>query len=116
MPSEQRTYTVGDGPVVLEATVGEGQFGTTVVLIDDRFIQPAEQRNGYARFELGAGAALRGKTADVVTTVNATNPSTMRTCVTHRLSGGPAPLEWEMEEEAAGTGASVDYEVALTFA
>lgn len=115
MPSEQRTYTVGDGPVVVEVTVGEGQLGTPVVLIDDRFVQPSNPGHGTPRFELGAGPALRGRTADVVTTVNVTNPSTTRTCVTHRVTGGPEPLEWEMEEDASGTGASVDYEVELTF-
>jgi hypothetical protein len=82
-------YVVGNGDVQLEVTIGEGQFGSTLVTVGAKVFP---QQHLFSQV-LGSGPALRGQVVSVFSVVNDTNPQTNRTSVTYELTGGPAPLK-----------------------
>lgn len=109
MPSDTRSYAVGTGPVTLTVVIGGGQLGTTGVRVDGAFLQPG--RDGV--YALGRGAALAGKTVEVVSAVNQTNASSPRMFVTYELAGGPAPLTLEQEDAATQPGQMIFFEATF---
>jgi hypothetical protein len=104
-------YAVGDGPVTLKVTVGEGQFGSSGVYRGAERIEP----DGGVH-PLGDGPALDGTSVYVASTVTLTDPARRRTSVTYRLEGGPEPLEYTREQTVPGTGGgTADYEETIAF-
>jgi len=81
-------YTVAAADVFLTVGVGEGQFGTTDVLIGDTPVLRASGPIGHLR--LGRGRDLGGKTLLVRTIVNDVSTLTNRMSVRYQLTGGAA--------------------------
>jgi hypothetical protein len=84
-----RKYKVGTRTVSLSLIIGEGQFGTSDVFIDDERILRAS--GSFGKLRLGGGAELAGKTILVRTIVNDTVAQTNRMTLTYRLTGGSPP-------------------------
>jgi hypothetical protein len=81
------TYTVGTGTLQLVVTIGEGQFGSTLVIVGDKMFDQARQFDA----DIGLGSELKGKTLEIFSVVTDTNLQTNRTSVTYQLTGGPVP-------------------------
>ena len=106
-----RRYQIGTGEVTLRIVVGEGQFGNSLVEIDD-----VEVASGaVAMVRLGAGGDLVGKVARVVTTVTDVQRSTNRTSMRYVLSGGPEEETFEETADVETDGGSVQYVVRFRF-
>lgn len=81
-------YVIASGIVRLSVVVGEKQFGTSMVFLDDKAIS-----NGTIEgLALGNGADLEGLTAEVYTMVTDTSSATDEMVVTWTLTGGKKKL------------------------
>lgn len=103
-------YAVGDGDVRLKVTIGQGQFGSTLVTVGAKVF--AQER----LFDqvIGRGRELRGQAVTVFSVVNDTNLQTNRTSVTYELTGGPTPLKQTAGLTVDEERESVDYVATFT--
>ncbi len=86
--THEADYVIASGIVRLSVVVGEKQFGTSMVFLDDNAIA-----NGTLEdLPLGKGADLEGKTAEVYTLVTDTSSATDEMVVTWTLTGGRKTL------------------------
>src|SRR4051794_28555590 len=74
-----------DGPIRLAVAFGDGQIGTSMVLVEGTVIAAGAD---LQQVPLGDAAALHGKTAVVRSLVSWTNPATMQFSVVHGITGG----------------------------
>lgn len=80
----EQEYDVADGPVRLSVVVGERQFGSSMVFLDDDLIA-----NGIIEdLPVGDGEKLAGKTLAVYTLVTDVRDNTDDMVVTWILTGG----------------------------
>lgn len=82
--AHEQKYVVVDAPVTLTVVVGERQYGSSIVFLDDEMIANGDIRN----LTLGRGPALAGRTAMVYTLVTDIRSGTDEMSVTWSLSGG----------------------------
>jgi len=82
--AHEEKYVVVDAPVTLTVVVGERQYGSSIVFLDDEMIANGDIRN----LTLGRGPALVGRTATVYTLVTDIRSGTDEMSVTWSLSGG----------------------------
>lgn len=73
-----------DGPIRLAVAFGDGQIGTSMVLVEGTVIAAGAD---LQQVPLGDAAALAGKTAVVRSLVSQTNPATGHFSVVHGISG-----------------------------
>jgi len=107
--SYESNYKVGEGDVQLEVIIGDGQFGSTLVMIG---ADELEQVHDFKRV-LGKGPDLAGKIVSITSIVTDTNVQTNKTSVTYRLAGGPTPLEHTLAFTVDNERDSVDYEATF---
>jgi len=99
------SYEVGSGEVKLRLIVGEGQIGTSLVILGDR-----ELASGNVMVvSLGSGSDLAGQTLRVKTTVNDVQRTTNRTSMTYIFEGGSSPKEILAKEDVDEEGDLVQY-------
>jgi hypothetical protein len=80
----EQDYVVIDGPVRLTVVVGERQFGSSMVFLDDDMIA-----NGVIEeLPLGNGGKIEGKTLTVYTLVTDIRSNTDEMSVTWLFTGG----------------------------
>ena len=80
----EQEYDVADGPVRLSVVVGERQFGSSIVFLNDDLIA-----NGIVEdLPVGNGGKLGGKTLAVYTLVTDIRDNTDDMTVTWILTGG----------------------------
>lgn len=82
--AHEEKYVVVDAPVTLTVVVGERQYGSSLVFLDDEMIANGDIRN----LTLGRGPALAGRTAAVYTLVTDVRSGTDEMSVTWSLAGG----------------------------
>jgi hypothetical protein len=82
--THRSTYKVAEGQVHLTVTIGEGQFGSTTVVVGEKVF---DHERRFDR-DIGAGGALRGKQLTIVSVVTDTNDQDDDTSVTYELTGG----------------------------
>jgi hypothetical protein len=104
------SYTVGDGVVHLIVTIGEGQFGSTLVTVGAKVF---DQERTFDH-DVGTGAQLRGQTISVFSVVNDTNTQTNLTSVAYELTGGPTPLKQTVSLTVDDERESADYIATFT--
>ncbi|HEX6574136.1 MAG TPA: hypothetical protein VF042_04125 [Gemmatimonadaceae bacterium] len=80
----EQDYVVSDGPIRLTVVVGERQFGSSLVFVNDDEIA----NGGIADLSLGDGEKLEGKTLTVYTIVTDVRTDTDDMSVTWILIGG----------------------------
>ncbi len=102
-------YKVGTEQVRLKVTIGEGQLGFVLIVLDGKIFKG---ENGFEG-DLGLGSNLIGKHLRVTTIVTDENIQTDKTSVTYRLTGGPRPLNHTDACEVE-TNASADYEARIS--
>jgi hypothetical protein len=105
-------YRVGNGPIKLTVTIGDGQFGSTLVQVGDQLLDHERTFDAV----IGNGSDLAGKLLRIFSVVTDTNKQTNRTSVTYRLEGGPEVLEHTLSFTVAQERASVDYEAEILLA
>ena len=81
----ERTYAVGDGPVVVQVTVLGGQKGRIAIQLNGQLVA-----EGMGRVRENLGSGLAGATVEIFTVVNHT-ASTTPFFVEYQWSGGPSP-------------------------
>ena len=80
-------YRVKDKNVFLSVTIGEGQFGTSDVLLDgERLLRTS----GPLKLLIGKGSDIESKTLLVRSVVNDVSSATNKMSVTYHLTGGVA--------------------------
>jgi len=80
----EQDYVVSDGPIRLTVVVGERQFGSSIVFINDDEIANGEIED----LSLGDGEKLEGRTLSVYTIVTDVRSDTDDMAVTWILVGG----------------------------
>ena len=105
-------YKVGSGQIHMVITIGDGQFGSSSVIIGDTLF---DQERLFDR-DIGMGSELSGKKIVAVSVVTDTNEQTNHTSITYELSGGPAPYRHRSEFTVEQDNDSVKYvaEIELT--
>lgn len=103
-----KTYKLKRRDIFLSLTIGEGQFGTSEVLLDDDTILRASGPIGQLR--IGKGAELAGKTLTVFTVVNDVSSATNRMSVTYTLKGGQSTASFISKGTAPSNGDSLVFE------
>ena len=78
-------YTVGSADIFLAITIGEGQHGTSSVLLGTTRIAAG---SGSLRVKVGDGDDIKGKVVIVRSVVNDVISQTNRMSVTYRFTGG----------------------------
>ena len=106
-----KTYKVGTRTVFLSLSIGEGQFGSSDVFIDDERI--LRTSGSFGGLRLGGGAELTGKTLLVRTIVNDTVTQTNRMTLTYKLAGGTPPGEFEAKGRVKNEGESLLFEATF---
>lgn len=88
-------YAVANGTVRLTVVVGERQYGSSIVFIDDELLANGD----IDELPLGKGPELEGKTATIYTVVTDIRDRKNEMSVTWILTGGVKTLQ----EEKSGT-------------
>ena len=101
------SYKVGSGknPIHLTVTVGEGQLGSSTVIVGAKLFDTMK----FFDQQIGAASEVGGQKLVVVSVVSDTNKSTNRTSISYELSGGAQPFEHTAELSVDADGGSVSY-------
>jgi len=99
------SYQVGAGEARLRLIVGDGQIGTSLILLGTRQLASGN----ITLVSLGDGPDLIGQTLTVKTTVSDVQHATNRTSVTYLFEGGPALKEVLAKEDVEEDGDLVQY-------
>ena len=110
----KKKYTVGKGDVFLSLIIGDGQFGSTDVFLDDKRI--LRTSGSFGRLRVGKGAEVAGKSLSVSTIVNDTVVQTNRMSVTYKLSGGTGPGDFTSKGKVDNQGDSMFFEATFNLA
>ena len=110
--SIDRTYTVGTRDVFLSLLIGEGQFGTSDVLLDDKQLVRA---SGPIKLLVGRGPDVDGSTLLVRSIVNDVSTQTNRMSITYRFTGGKSSEEFIARGRSDDEGGLLIFEATFTF-
>jgi hypothetical protein len=106
-------YPIKDGSLVyLTVTIGEAQQGACSAVLSGRTVANGRRID---RAELGAGAALRGKSLVVSAMVAKTRKETDRSSITVSLTGGETPAEWADVEQISNQGDIAHHAMVVDF-
>jgi hypothetical protein len=103
--THKSSFHVGQEPVQLTVTIGQGQFGSSTVVVGDTFV-------GHEHLfdqRIGSGNQLAGKVLRIVSVVTDINPQTNDTNVTYRLQSGAAASQHTSEFSVENDNDSVMY-------
>lgn len=93
----------GQGQVHLRVVIGEGQFGSSSVVVGASLFPQVRTFDE----NIGLPAELNGKLISAISVVTDTNKQTNLTSVTYELSGGPQPFGHSSEVTVDRDGDSV---------
>lgn len=91
----------GAGDVRLALTIGEGQFGTSRVKLNEKELVTA---SGPISLRIGKRSEVKGKKLFVRSIVNDVNTLTNRMSVTYRLTGGTSERKTTAKGRVAQEG------------
>lgn len=101
-------YDIDEGGMIrISVRVGEGNTGHIRIRRDD--VPLGDAQDGLRNVEVGPASEIEGQSMVVLASVSHVNPNSLRTSVTHELTGGAAPETVLLEEEAEEPGAVIDY-------
>jgi hypothetical protein len=104
-------YRVADGDVHVTVRIGDGQFGTSVMMLADQTFGPGDVNDVV----LGAGPDLSGLELRVKSIVTDINDMTNRTSIAYDLTGGEAPATHVLVATVDEEGGSVVYRTRIRF-
>jgi hypothetical protein len=107
-----KTYKVRNSNVFLSLIIGEGQFGTSDVFVDNKRI--LRTSGSFGKLRLGKGSELAGKDLLVRTVVNDTVAQTNRMAVSYKLSGGSGPGDFVAKGKVGNEGDSLIFEATFS--
>lgn len=105
MPADvilNKIYKLRNREIFLSVAIGQGQFGTSDVILDNQQILRASGPIG--KLLLGNGNDLAGSTLTVRTVVNDVSTMTNRMSVTYKLAGGQSAAEFTSRSQVAQPG------------
>lgn len=111
--SLDKEYVVRNKNVFLSLTIGEGQFGTSDVFLDDDHVLRA---SGPLKVLLGNGSDIVGETVIVRSVVNDVSSATNKMSVTYRLTGGAAAAEFVAKGKVVDAGDLLIFEATFALA
>jgi hypothetical protein len=106
-------YKVGEGDVFLSMRIGEGQTGTTEVLLGTTPLVTVSGDIGSLR--IGSGADLAGKKLNVRSIINDVMSNTNRMAVTYELRGGTRARNFDADGEVATNFGLLRFRAVFTF-
>jgi hypothetical protein len=95
-------YQLRNRDIFVSVAIGEGQFGTSDVILDGKRIVRVSGPIG--KLLIGPGGDLAGKTLTVRTVVNDVSTLTNRMSVTYRLDGGKSRAEFTSRSQVTVPG------------
>jgi hypothetical protein len=107
------SYRVGAASVLANVRVGASQLGDVRMFLNKTLI--ASGPAPLLAREVGAGADLVGKLLIVEAFVTDVSGQTNALSVTLHLSGGPAPKDVPLEEEASEPNGSIQFRIFILF-
>ena len=111
--SQSEGYVVRNKNVFLSLTIGEGQFGTSDVFLDDDRVLRA---SGPLKVLLGNGSDIVDKTVIVRSVVNDVSSATNKMSVSYRLTGGAAAAEFIARGNVVNAGDLLIFEATFALA
>ncbi len=110
--------TKSDDPVTLEVIIGDAQNAVSTLRLGATKISSKDSGGDFTRsfkVELGKNSDLNNQTLNLTTIVHEISPSTTRTSVTIKLSGGKKKFESVMRTTVAAKGQVVNYFAQIGF-
>ena len=107
----EKEYAVGDGPVRLTVSVGDRQYGTSMVFLDDELLANGD----IDELPIGEGQELAGKTATIYTVVTDIRDKKNEISVNWILTGGVKAKTFERSASAAKSFGSQMFKASLEF-
>lgn len=108
----KKDYQTRNRDIFLSVTIGEGQFGTSDVMVDKDQILRASGSIGKLR--VGNGKDLAGKTLNVLSVVSDVSTATNRMSVTYKLTGGQTTSEFTARGQVTKAGAFLEFEAIFS--
>ena len=108
----QTNYTVTQGSVVLEITIGDGQIGSSIVMRDGEIIARGGEK---LVVDIGQGRDLANTSINVKSVVSDESDLTDRTSVTYQLRGGQRDERHVVDATVDADGDSVVYRTVIGF-
>lgn len=108
-----KSYEVRARNIFVSVSIGEGQFGTSDVLLDSQEILRASGPIG--KLLVGNGDGLAGKTLTVRTIVNDVSAATNRMSVTYKLTGGRSTATFTARGRVAQSNDLLAFEANFSF-
>jgi hypothetical protein len=116
MPEVVKTiedYKIGEGEIFLSLRIGEGQTGTTEVLLGTRPILTVSGDIG--NLFIGKGPDVAGRKLQVRSIINDVMAQHNRMSVTYELRGGTRARKFEADGEVATNGSLLRFRATFTF-
>jgi hypothetical protein len=104
-------YRVADDDVRISIRIGDGQFGTSFLVLGDRTFGPGDIED----VTLGAGPELAGLELKAKSIVTDVNDITNRTSISYEIAGGEAPASHVLVASVDEDGGSVVYRTRIRF-
>ncbi|HEX2875022.1 MAG TPA: hypothetical protein VHP33_27410 [Polyangiaceae bacterium] len=115
MPSIRETFRIeGNAPVTVLFTIGDAQIGGFSTFHNGAKIAPVSVDETKARYELGAGSAVRFTDVSTQAFVKDVSKLTDHTSLSVAITQGNRTSTYSMEK-VAPTDGTVDYSIALWF-
>ena len=105
MPADvtlQKTYALRNRDIFLSLVIGEGQFGTSDILVNGKRILRASGPIG--KLFVGNGSDLSGQDLVVRTIVNEVSTLTNRMSVTYTVQGGQSTAQFTLRSQVTQPG------------
>lgn len=105
------TYPVSAKKVRLSIVIGDGNLGTTVVMLEEDILGIGT----ITDLELGKGSTLKGKALRTKTVVTDFNDKTQDLSVTYNMEGGEHPFSFTLNATTESVGASENFYAEIQF-
>lgn len=107
----EQDYAVGNGQVRLSVLVGDRQYGSSMVFLDDELLANGD----IDEFPLGTGSNLDGRSVAIYTVVTDIRDKKNEMSVTWILKGGKKPLTVEKTGSASKSFGSQMFKAVFQF-
>lgn len=105
------TYPISQKNVKMTISIGDGNLGTTVVMLEDDILGIG----AISDLKIGKGDMIKGKALKTKTVVTDFNDQTQDLSVTYKLEGGKHPFNFTLHATTENVGASENFYAEIKF-